>query len=176
MNTELELLLAGNNRSDAGEQSSSLLDKVEAEKRAKIEELLAPYRAKRTELQTKRDEFATALVGLDKDLAELDTVITQIEASVGLQPSGKKKKKSAHGNGHGHGHGHARAKSAGPAKPAVTEDWVTQKLREYPKTQSELATLAKDEGFKATSVKSVANKLRDANVLRLNEQDKYEVV
>jgi hypothetical protein len=175
MNTELELLLAGNNRSgDAGDNSSSLLDKVEAEKRAKIEELLAPYRAKRTELQTKRDEFATALVGLDKDLAELDTVITQIEASVGLQPSGKKKKKAAHGNGHGHGH--ARAKSAAPAKPAVTEDWVIQKLREYPKTQAELATLAKDEGFKATSVKSVANKLRDANVLRLNEQDKFEVV
>src|SRR5687767_8222442 len=178
MNTEFEMLLGGSNRSSsssstdtAGESGSgSLVDRVEAEKRAKIEELLAPYRAKRTELQTKRDEFATALVGLDKDLAELDAAITQVEESVGLTPSAGKKKKPK--DGKAKKSSSSASSSAASSKPPVTEDWVIQKLRDYPKPLSELATFAKEDGFKPASVKPLVNKLRDANVLRLNDQEK----
>ena len=167
------MLLGGTTRSSDAGESGSLVDKVEAEKCAKIEELLAPYRAKRIELQTKRDEFAAALIGLDKDLAELDAAITQVEASVGLAPSGGKKKKPKDGKAR---KSSSSSSSAASSKPAVTEDWVIQKLRDYPKPLSELATFAKEEGLKPASVKGVVNKLRDANVLRLNDQEKYEVV
>ena len=42
--------------------------------------------------------------------------------------------------------------------------------------QFELAGIAKDEGFKPASVKSLVTKLTEANVLRRNESEKYEVV
>jgi hypothetical protein len=166
MDTQTRLLPAGNNGSFddfPAEPQSSLRDQIEAEKRAKIEELLAPYRARRAEMQTKRDEFERALEGLDRDLAELDSVIGQVEASAGLQSAPRKKKKPFA----------ARAK---PAKSAVNEDWVIQKLRERPRSQSELADVAKEEGFKASTLRPTCTKLQEANLVRLNGDNQFELV
>src|SRR3954447_25991170 len=88
---------SGNSSSTAtAEHQNSLRAQVEAEKQAKIEELLAPYRVKRAELQAKREELAEGLGEVDKALNELDGVITQVETSVGLHPSNPKRKKASH--------------------------------------------------------------------------------
>src|SRR3954464_6877326 len=85
---------SGNNSSSTA-VSDSLRAKVEAEKQAKIEELLAPYRVKRAELQAKREELAEGLAEVDTALNELDGVITNVETSMGLHPSNPKRKKHA---------------------------------------------------------------------------------
>jgi hypothetical protein len=170
MNTETRLLPGGEygSTNGSGEPTSSLRDQIEAEKRAKIEELLAPYRAKRAEMQTQRDEFERALGGLDRDLAELDSVIGQVEASVGLvSPSRKKKKGSASSSSS------ARAKEG---KAAVNDDWVIQKLREQPRGAMELGKAAKEEGYKASGLRAVIERLLEANVVRVNGDGGYEMV
>jgi hypothetical protein len=150
----------------AASQSASLLEQVEAEKRAKIEELLAPYRTKRTELQTKRDEFEKALEGLDEDLAELDQVIRQVEESVGVHSPAKKKKKASGG----------KSKSSSSGQKGISDEWVLQKLRERPRSEAELVTVAKEEGYKPAAAKATVTKLQRANVVRVNGFDQYEVI
>ena len=152
----------------AASQSASLLEQVEAEKKAKIEELLAPYRTKRSELQAKRDEFATALKGLDKDLAELDQVIRQVEESVGLHSGSKKKKKPS-------ASGKAKSSSSSGQK-GMSEEWVLAKLRERPRSEAELVTVAKDEGYKPAAAKATVAKLQRENVVRVNGFDQYDVI
>ena len=59
MSNDSNFNASGNSSSTAtAEHSNSLRAQVEAEKQAKIEELLAPYRVKRAELQAKREELA----------------------------------------------------------------------------------------------------------------------
>jgi hypothetical protein len=153
---------SGNNSStETADPSNSLRKQVEAEKQAKIEELLAPYRVKRAELQAKREELAEGLDEVDKALNELDGVITQVETSVGLHPSNPKRKKHAHKR---------------PARPAVDQDWVIQKLRERHMSFTELTRLAKEEDFKPASVRTVLTKLQEANLVRVNDGEHYEVV
>ena len=154
---------SGNSSSTAtAEHANSLRDKVEAEKQAKIEELLAPYRVKRAELQAKREELAEGLAGVDEALNELDGVITQVETSVGLHPSNPKRKKAAHKKHTTHA--------------AVDQDWVIQKLRERHMSFNELTRLAKEENFKPASVKTVLTKLTDANLVRVTDGEHYEIV
>ena len=163
MSMETGFGVAGNNvlsGAASAEQQRSLRDQVEAEKRAKTEEFLQPYRAKRQEMQAKRDEVARALEGVDRDLAELDSVIAQVVASAGLRPVTKRKKKAV---------------SKKDDKPPVSEDWVLQKLREQPRTPAELMALAKAEGFKDSSARVTAAELHKANLLRLNGAEQYEV-
>src|SRR5688572_763781 len=148
---------SGNNSSSTAtaEHSNSLRDKVEAEKQAKIEELLAPYRVKRAELQAKREELAEGLAEVDKALNELDHVITQVETSMGLHPSNPKRKKQAAHKKH-------------VSHPAVDQDWVISKLRERHMSFGELTKLAREENFKPASVKTVLTKLTEANLVRIS--------
>ena len=153
----------GNSSSTAtAEHQNSLRVQVEAEKQAKIEELLAPYRVKRAELQAKREELAEGLAEVDKALNELDGVITQVETSVGLHPSNPKRKKHA---------AHKRV-----AHSPVDQDWVIQKLRERHMSFNELTRLAKEENFKPASVRTVLTKLQDANLVRVTDGEHYEIV
>ena len=155
---------SGNSSSTAtAEHNNSLRDKVEAEKQAKIEELLAPYRIKRAELQAKREELAEGLAEVDKALNELDGVITQVETSVGLHPSNPKRKKHAVHKKH-------------TTHAAVDQDWVIQKLRERHMSFNELTRLAKEENFKPASVRTVLTKLQDANLVRVTDGEHYEIV
>jgi len=155
---------SGNSSSTAtAEHSNSLRAQVEAEKQAKIEELLAPYRVKRAELQAKREELAEGLGEVDKALNELDGVITQVETSVGLHPSNPKRKK------------HATHKKHVSHEP-VDQDWVIQKLRERRMSFNELTKLAKDENLKPASVKTVLTNLTDANLVRVTDGEHYEIV
>ena len=156
---------SGNNSSSTAtaEHNNSLRDKVEAEKHAKIEELLAPYRIKRAELQAKREELAEGLAEVDKALNELDGVITQVETSVGLHPSNPKRKKQAPHKKH-------------VSHPPVDQDWVIQKLRERRLSFNELTKLAKEENFKPASVKTVLTKLTEANLVRITDGEHYEIV
>ncbi len=163
ISNELTFHGSGNNSStETADPSNSLRKQVEAEKQAKIEELLAPYRVKRAELQAKREELAQGLDEVDKSLNELDGVITQVETSVGLHPTSSKRKKHA---------AHKR-----PARPAVDQDWVIQKLRERHMSFTELTRLAKEEDFKPASVRTVLTKLQEANLVRVNDGEHYEVV
>jgi hypothetical protein len=155
---------SGNSSSTAtAEHKDSLRAQVEAEKQAKIEELLAPYRVKRAELQAKREELAEGLAGVDEALNELDGVITQVETSVGLHPSNPKRKKASHKKQH-------------TTHAAVDQDWVIQKLRERHMSFNELTRLAKEENFKPASVKTVLTKLTDANLVRVTDGEHYEIV
>jgi len=155
---------SGNNSSTAtAEHSDSLRAKVEAEKQAKIEELLAPYRVKRAELQAKREELAEGLEEVDKALNELDGVITNVETSVGLHPSNPKRKKHATHKKH-------------VTHESVDQDWVIQKLRERHLSFNELTKLAKEENFKPGSVKTVLTKLTEANLVRVTDGEHYEIV
>lgn len=155
---------SGNNSSTAtAEHADSLRAKVEAEKQAKIEELLAPYRVKRAELQAKREELAEGLAEVDKALNELDGVITNVETSVGLHPSNPKRKK------------HAAHKKHVSHEP-VDQDWVITKLRERHYSFNELTRLAKEENFKPASVKTVLTKLTEANLVRVTDGEHYEIV
>ena len=155
---------SGNSSSTAtAEHNNSLRDKVEAEKQAKIEELLAPYRVKRAELQAKREELAEGLGEVDKALNELDGVITQVETSVGLHPSNPKRKKHAVHKKH-------------TTHAAVDQDWVIQKLRERHMSFNELTRLAKEENFKPASVRTVLTRLQDANLVRVTDGEHYEIV
>ena len=153
---------SGNNSSSTA-VADSLRAKVEAEKQAKIEELLAPYRVKRAELQAKREELAEGLAEVDKALNELDGVITNVETSVGLHPSNPKRKK------------HAVHKKHVSHEP-VDQDWVITKLRERHYSFNELTRLAKDENFKPASVKTVLTKLTEANLVRVTDGEHYEIV
>ncbi|HEV8290582.1 MAG TPA: hypothetical protein VGP94_01600 [Tepidisphaeraceae bacterium] len=155
---------SGNNSSSTAtaEHNNSLRAQVEAEKQAKIEELLAPYRVKRAELQAKREELAEGLAEVDKALNELDGVITQVETSVGLHPSNPKRKKAAHKKHTTHA--------------SVDQDWVIQKLRERHMSFNELTRLAKEENFKPASVRAVLTKLTDANLVRVTDGEHYEIV
>jgi len=154
---------SGNSSSTAtAEHKDSLRAQVEAEKQAKIEELLAPYRIKRAELQAKREELAEGLAEVDEALNELDGVITQVETSVGLHPSNPKRKKTAHKKHTTHA--------------AVDQDWIIQKLRERHMSFNELTRLAKEENFKPASVKTVLTKLTDANLVRVTDGEHYEIV
>jgi hypothetical protein len=157
MNNETSVIGSENNQ-------ASITERLVAENRAKTEALLAPYRTKRDELRAKREEIANALDGVDRDLAELDEVIAQVEASAGLQPaaSARRKKKPT------------RA-TAAAAKPAVEPEWLIQKLREQPRTQADLSDLAKAEGFKPSSVRGVAARLLETNAIRVNGAAQYEV-
>src|SRR2546421_6626183 len=130
------------------DHASTLKAQVEAEKQAKIQELLAPYRVKRAELKAKREELAQGLVEVDKALEELDGVISNVETSVGLPPSNppKRAKKRGHKK-----YGAAAAAKRGP----VDENWITQKLRERHLSSDELTKLAKQEKFKPASVRTV---------------------
>ena len=150
------------NSSSSTAVADSLRAKVEAEKQAKIEELLAPYRVKRAELQAKREELAEGLAEVDKALNELDGVITNVETSVGLHPSNPKRKKHAH-------------KKHVTHEP-VDQDWVITKLRERHYSFNELTRLAKDENFKPASVKTVLTKLTEANLVRVTDGEHYEIV
>ena len=156
---------SGNNSSSTAtaEHNNSLRDKVEAEKQAKIEELLAPYRVKRAELQARREELAEGLGEVDKALNELDGVITQVETSVGLHPSNPKRKKASHKKQH-------------TTHAAVDQDWVISKLRERHMSFNELTKLAKEENFKPGSVKTVLTKLTEANLVRVTDGEHYEIV
>jgi len=154
---------SGNSSTATAEHANSLRDKVEAEKQAKIEELLAPYRVKRAELQAKREELAEGLAEVDKALNELDGVITQVETSVGLHPSNPKRKK------------HATHKKHVNHEP-VDQDWVIQKLRERKLSFNELTRLAKEENLKPASVKTELTKLTDANLVRISDGQHYEIV
>src|SRR5678815_4370085 len=151
---------SGNNSSSTA-VADSLRAKVEAEKQAKIEELLAPYRVKRAELQAKREELAEGLAEVDKALNELDGVITNVETSVGLHPSNPKRKK----------HAHKKHVSHEP----VDQDWVITKLRERHYSFNELTKLAKDENFKPASVKTVLTKLTETNLVRVTDGEHYEI-
>ena len=153
---------SGNNSSSTA-VADSLRAKVEAEKQAKIEELLAPYRVKRAELQAKREELAEGLAEVDKALNELDGVITNVETSVGLHPSNPKRKK------------HVQHKKHVTHNP-VDQDWVIQKLRERRLSFNELTRLAKEENFKPASVKTVLTKLTEANLVRITDGEHYEIV
>ena len=164
MSNETSLITSGSVGSSFegnSEHQSSLRKQVEAEKLAKINELLNPYRTKRQELQARRDELAAGLDEVDKELNELDGVISQVEASVGLHPSSTKRRK----------HNHKRA-----SRPAVDGDWIIQKLRERHMSFNEIIKLAKEEGFKPASAKSALTKLQDANLVRVNDGSHYEVV
>ena len=164
MSNETSLINSGHIGSsfdNSSEHQSSLRKQVEAEKLAKINELLAPYRTKRAELQTKRDELAAGLEEVDKNLNELDGVISQVEASVGLAPSHRKHKK------------HAAKKST---KPACSEEWVIQKLREQRLSLDQLIDAAKEDGFKGSSAKRILTKLQEANLVRVTDGEHYEVV
>ena len=156
---------SGNNSSSTAtaDHADSLRAKVEAEKQAKIEELLAPYRVKRAELQAKREELAVGLEEVDKALNELDGVITNVETSVGLHPSNPKRKKHAVHKKH-------------VSHEAVDQDWVIQKLRERHLSFNELTRLAKEENFKPASVKTVLTKLTEANLVRVTDGEHYEIV
>ena len=154
---------SGNNSSSTTAVADSLRAKVEAEKQAKIEELLAPYRVKRAELQAKREELAEGLAEVDKALNELDGVITNVETSVGLHPSNPKRKK------------HATHKKHVSHEP-VDQDWVIQKLRERRYSFNELTRLAKEENLKPASVKTVLTQLTDANLVRITDGEHYEIV
>ena len=165
MSNETSLITTGHVGSSgdfSNDHHDSLRKQVEAEKLAKINELLDPYRTKRVELQAKRDELAIGLEEVDKELNELDGVISQVESSVGLHPSSTKRHK--HKN-------HKRA-----AKPAVDGDWIIQKLRERHMSFNEIIKLAKEEGFKPASAKNALTKLQDANLVRVNDGSHYEVV
>jgi predicted nuclease with TOPRIM domain len=165
MSNETSLISSGSIGSsfDGGnEHQSSLRKQVEAEKHAKINELLNPYRTKRAELQAKRDELAVGLEEVDKELNELDNVISQVESSVGLHPSSTKRRKHKD---------HKRS-----AKPAVDGDWIIQKLRERHMSFNEIIKAAKEEGFKPASAKNALTKLQDANLVRVNDGSHYEVV
>ena len=155
---------SGNNSSSTAtaEHADSLRAKVEAEKQAKIEELLAPYRVKRAELQAKREELAEGLAEVDKALNELDGVITNVETSMGLHPSNPKRKKAAH--------------KKHTAHASVDQDWVITKLREKHMSFNELTRLAKEENFKPGSVKTVLTKLTEANLVRVTDGEHYEIV
>src|SRR5687768_8283773 len=138
MSNETSLISTGHVGSSgdfSSENQSSLRKQVEAEKLAKINELLAPYRTKRAELQNRRDELASGLEEVDKNLNELDGVISQVEASVGIHPSSTRRKKHV-------------AKKGASGKPAASEEWVIQKLRERHMTLNELVSCAKEDGFK----------------------------
>lgn len=165
MSNETSLITTGHVGSSghsSDEHQSSLRKQVEAEKLAKINELLSPYRTKREELQARRDELASGLEEVDKNLNELDGVISQVEASVGLHPtSSRRKKRVVHGKS---------------GKPPVSEDWVIQKLRERHMTLNELMGCAKEDGFKAASAKRILTKLQEANLVRVNDGSHYEVV
>jgi len=164
MSNDSNFNASGNSSSTAtAEHSNSLRAQVEAEKQAKIEELLAPYRVKRAELQAKREELAEGLGEVDKALNELDGVITQVETSVGLHPSNPKRKKHAT---------HKKHTSSNP----VDQDWVIQKLRERHMSFNELTRLAKEENFKPASVRTVLTKLQDANLVRVTDGEHYQIV
>jgi hypothetical protein len=166
MSNESSLITTGHVGSSfegASEHQSSLRKQVEAEKHAKINELLAPYRTKRAELQSRRDELASGLEEVDKNLNELDAVISQVEASVGLHPSSTRRKKHT-------------AKKSGSGKPPVSEEWVIQKLRERRMSLPQLVDCAKEDGFKGSSAKRILTKLQEANLVRVNDGSHYEVV
>jgi hypothetical protein len=131
-------------------EQPSLRQQLEAEKRSRIEELLAPHRARRDELETKRNQHIDAIEVIDQEIAEIDAAVEEID------PGANRKR--------------AKKKAAKPReeKPAVNEDWVIQKLRERPVTPAELAKLAKSEGFNGRSAKEIAQSLEEANRVRRN--------
>src|SRR5688572_27566305 len=102
----------------------SLKEQLEEAKRARIEELLAPHRARREELENKRNQHIDAIEVIDQEVAEIDAAIEELDGGSSHKRSKKK------------------ATKARDEKPAVSEDWVIQKLRERPVTPSELAKLA----------------------------------
>ena len=136
----------------------SLREQLEAEKRSRIEELLSPHRARREELEGKRNQHIDAVEKIDAEIAEIDAAIEEIEGTSGRKRAAAKKK----------------ATKAREEKPAVNEDWVIQKLRERPVTPAELAKLAKAEGFNGRSAKEIAQSLEGANRLRRNGEQ-YEL-
>jgi hypothetical protein len=136
----------------------SLREQLEAEKRSRIEELLSPHRARREELEGKRNQHIDAVEKIDAEIAEIDAAIEEIEGTSGRKRAAAKKK----------------ATKAREEKPAVNEDWVIQKLRERPVTPAELAKLAKAEGFNGRSAKDIAQSLEGANRLRRNGEQ-YEL-
>jgi hypothetical protein len=158
------------NNSSAGatatDHASSLQAKIEGEKQAKIQELLAPYRVKRAELQAKRHELAQGLVDVDKALEELDAVISSTEASVGLHPSTPAKRKKRAGG----------KKPGSSRRDPVKQEWITAKLRERHLSSDELTKLAKQEKFKPASVRTVLTKMTDANLVRIADGQHYELV
>jgi chromosome segregation ATPase len=164
MSNETSLITSGHigsSSDNSSEHQSSLRKQVEAEKLAKINELLNPYRTKRAELQRQRDELAAGLEEVDKNLNELDGVISQVEESVGLHSSAPRRKK------------HTAKKSS---KPACSEEWVIQKLREERLSLNQLIDAAKEDGFKGSSAKRILTKLQEANVVRVTDGSHYEVV
>jgi hypothetical protein len=134
----------------------SLKQQLEEARRARIEELLAPHRARREELEAKRNQHIDAIEVIDQEVAEIDAAIEELDGG----SSHKRSKKKA-----------AKARDE---KPAVSEDWVIQKLRERPVTPSELAKLAKSEGFNGRSAKEIAQSLQEANRVRRNGEQ-YEL-
>ena len=136
----------------------SLREQLEAEKRSRIEELLSPHRARREELEGKRNQHIDAVEKIDAEIAEIDAAIEEIEGTSGRKRAAAKKK----------------ATKAREEKPAVNEDWVIQKLRERPVTPAELSKLAKAEGFNGRSAKEIAQSLEGANRLRRNGEQ-YEL-
>ena len=136
----------------------SLREQLEAEKRSRIEELLSPHRARREELEGKRNQHIDAVEKIDAEIAEIDAAIEEIEGTSGRKRAAAKKK----------------ATKAREEKPAVNEDWVIQKLRERPVTPAELSKLAKAEGYNGRSAKEIAQSLEGANRLRRNGEQ-YEL-
>jgi len=137
-------------------EQPSLREQLEAGKRARIEELLAPHRARREELETKRNQHIDAVEVIDREIEEIDAAIEEIDGGA----SRKRGKKKA-----------AKPKED---KPAVNEEWVIQKLRERQLTPAELAKLAKSEGFNGRSAKEIAQSLQEANRVRRNGEQ-YEL-
>jgi hypothetical protein len=137
-------------------EQPSLREQLEEAKRARIEELLAPHRARRDELEGKRNQHIDAIEVIDREIAEIDAAIEEIEGV-----SGRKRAKK-------------KAAKAREEKPAVNEDWVIQKLRERSVTPAELAKLAKAEGFNSRSAKEIAQSLEETNRLRRNGEQ-YEL-
>jgi hypothetical protein len=137
-------------------EQPSLREQLEAEKRSRIEELLAPHRARRDELETKRNQHIDAVEAIDSEIGEIDAAIEEIDGGA----SRKRAKKKA-----------AKPRDE---KPGVSEDWVIQKLRERPVTPAELAKLAKSEGFNGRSAKELAQSLQEANRVRRNGEQ-YEL-
>lgn len=137
-------------------EQPSLREQLETEKRARIEELLAPHRARRDELEGKRNQHIDAIEVIDREIAEIDSAIAELDGGA----SRKRAKKKA-----------AKAREE---KPAVNEDWVIQKLRERPITSAELAKLAKAEGFNGRSAKEIAQSLEGASRVRRNGEQ-YEL-
>jgi hypothetical protein len=138
-------------------EQPSLREQLEEAKRARIEELLAPHRARREELEAKRNQHIDAIEVIDNEVAEIDAAIEELDG----------------GSSHKRGKKKAAAKTR-DEKPAVSEDWVIQKLRERPVTPAELSKLAKSEGYNGRSAKEIAQSLQEANRVRRNGEQ-YEL-